>query len=54
MKLAHDIYSETNPAFWGYALVGFTTAYLPVNADGPEMPTVYLARRLVRRSGRCL
>jgi hypothetical protein len=43
MKLAHDIYSETNPAFCAYALVEFTRAYLSVNADGPEVPTVYLA-----------
>jgi hypothetical protein len=40
---AHDIYAETNPAFCAYALVGFTTAYLSVNAHGPELPTVYLS-----------
>lgn len=43
MKLAHDIYSETNPAFCAYALVGFTTAYTMMKGDGPELPAAYLA-----------
>lgn len=43
MIVAHDIYSETNPAFCAYALVAFTTAYLSVNAEGPEVPITYLA-----------
>jgi hypothetical protein len=43
MRLAHDIYSETNPAFCAYALGAFTSAYLSVNADGPEIPVLYLA-----------
>lgn len=43
MSVAHDIYSETNPAFCAYALIGFTTAYLSVNRLGPELPTAYLA-----------
>lgn len=43
MKIAHDVYSETNPAFCTYALAAFTTAYLSINTDGPEAPTAYLA-----------
>lgn len=43
MKLAHDIYSETNPAFGAYGAVAFTAAYLTVNGDGPETPIAYLA-----------
>ncbi len=43
MSVAHDIYSETNPAFCALALVAFTTAYISVNPEGPEVPTVYLA-----------
>ena len=43
MKLAHDIYSETNPAFCAYALAGFTTAYTVIKGDGPELPAAYLA-----------
>jgi hypothetical protein len=43
MSLAHDIYSETNPAFCAHALVAFTTAFLSVNDDGPEIPAAYLA-----------
>ncbi len=43
MNLAHDIYSETNPAFCAHALVAFTTAFLSVNDKGPEIPAVYLA-----------
>jgi hypothetical protein len=43
MSIAHDVYSETNPAFCALALVTFTTAYLSVNAEGPEVPEAYLA-----------
>jgi hypothetical protein len=43
MMVAHDVYSETNPAFCTYALVAFTTAYLSVNENGPEAPLAYLA-----------
>lgn len=43
MKIAHDIFSETNPAFGAYAVVSFTKAYLSVNGDGPELPKIYLA-----------
>lgn len=43
MIVAHDIYSETNPAFCAYALVAFVNAYISISAEAPEVPTVYLA-----------
>jgi hypothetical protein len=43
MTVAHDVFSETNPAFCTYALISFTTEYLSVNQAGPEMPLAYLA-----------
>lgn len=43
MTIAHDIYSETNPAFCACALVAFTKTYLSANARGPEVPIAYLS-----------
>jgi ABC-three component (ABC-3C) system Middle Component 3 len=43
MIIAHDVYAETNPAFCAHALVAFTTAFLSVNDDGPQVPLAYLA-----------
>jgi len=43
MIIAHDIYSETNPAFCSFALVSFTTAYISVNNRGPEVLITYIA-----------
>ena len=43
MKVAHDVYAETNPAFCASALVEFTKAYSSVRSEGPEVPTAYLA-----------
>lgn len=43
MKIAHDLFSETNPAYCACALVGFTAAYSRINSDGPELPVAYLA-----------
>lgn len=43
MTVAHDVFSETNPAFGTYTLAAFTAAYLSVNKNGPEAPLVYLA-----------
>jgi hypothetical protein len=43
MNVAHDLFSETNPAFCAYVLVVFTTAYGTVNERGPELPVAYLA-----------
>jgi hypothetical protein len=41
--VAHDIFSETNPAFCTHALSAFTSAYLSLNAEGPEVLAAYLA-----------
>lgn len=43
MKVAHDVYAETNPAFCTAALIEFTKAYLSVKPEGPETPLAYLA-----------
>ncbi len=43
MRVAHDIYAETNPAFGAAALVAFTKAYLATRLEGPETPVAYLA-----------
>lgn len=43
MTVAHDVFSETNPAFCACALVGFTAAFTTVNENGPELPIAYLA-----------
>jgi hypothetical protein len=43
MTLAHDTYSETNPAFCAIVLAAFTKAFISINNDGPEVPSVYLA-----------
>jgi hypothetical protein len=42
MRLAHDLYAETNPAFCTYALAEFVKAYLSIDEAGPELPTAYL------------
>lgn len=43
MRVAHDVYAETNPAFCASALVEYTKAYLAARPEGPETPTAYLA-----------
>lgn len=43
MKVAHDVYAETNPAFCAAALVEFTKAYVSNRPEGPETPVAYLA-----------
>src|SRR5689334_15373976 len=43
MNVAHDVFSETNPAFCSYALAAFTAAYQSFGNEGPEVPTAYLA-----------
>ncbi len=55
MNVAHDIYSETNPAFCALVLASFTTAYLSINSEGPEVPAVYLALPIALAGdlGRC-
>ncbi len=43
MRVAHDIFAETNPAFYAYALVSFVAAHLTVNDQGPDLPVVYIS-----------
>jgi len=43
VKVAYDVYAETNPAFCAAALVEFTKAYVSNRPEGPEMPVAYLA-----------
>ena len=43
MRVAHDVYAETNPAFCAAALIEFTKAYLSAKREGPEVPLAYLA-----------
>lgn len=43
MRVAHDVYAETNPAFCAAALIEFTKAYVSAKPEGPETPLVYLA-----------
>ncbi|MFO0641541.1 MAG: three component ABC system middle component [Polyangiaceae bacterium] len=43
MTVSHDVFSETNPAFCAYALLGFVTAFVAVNEQGPEVPVAYLS-----------
>lgn len=43
MSVAHDLFSETNPAFCAYAVVAFTRTFATVRPSGPELPLVYLA-----------
>jgi len=43
MRIAHDIYSETNPAFWAFALLAFIDAYTVTKGQGPDLPIAYLA-----------
>lgn len=41
--IAHDVFSETNPAFCTYVLAAFSSAYITLNEEGPEMSIPYLA-----------
>lgn len=43
MIVAHDIYSETNPAYGTYALTMFVQGFISANSAGPELPAAYLA-----------
>lgn len=43
MSIAHDIYAETNPAFYAWALRSFTKAYQSIHTMGPELPIAYVA-----------
>ncbi len=54
MRVAHDVYSETNPAFCAYALVGFTAAYASANENGPELPVAYLSLPIALSGDLCV
>ncbi len=41
--VAHDVFSETNPAFCAYVLADFIAAFITVNKLGPELPVAYLS-----------
>jgi hypothetical protein len=43
MKIAHDIFAETNPAFCAAVLVEFTKGYMSDRPEGPQTPLAYLA-----------
>ena len=43
MKIAHDLYAETNPAFGAYATIGFCREFQSVSAESPSIALVYLA-----------
>lgn len=43
MKIAHDVFAETNPAFCAAVVVEFTKGYMSNRPEGPETPLVYLA-----------
>lgn len=43
MIVAHDIYSETNPAYGTYVLTMFVQGFIAADDAGPELPTTYLA-----------
>ncbi len=43
MTVAHDVFAETNPAFFASALVAFTAAYVSLSEGGPELPACYIA-----------
>jgi hypothetical protein len=43
MKIAHDVFSEINPAFCAYAIWAFTSAFESLKRQGPEIPIVYIA-----------
>ncbi len=43
MKIAHDLYAETNPAFGTYAVIGFCREYQSTSAQNPSIALIYLA-----------
>lgn len=43
MKIAHDLYAETNPAFGTFAVVGFCREFCLASSSGPAIALVYLA-----------
>lgn len=45
--IAHDIYSETNPAFCAMPAIAFTSAYVSENSNGVELSLLYIALPIV-------
>jgi hypothetical protein len=43
MTVAHDVYSETNPAFCAFLLAAFVDAYAVTKGCGPDLVTAYVA-----------
>lgn len=43
MRVAHDVYAETNPAFCAVVLAEFTKAYVSTQPAGLETPVAYIA-----------
>ena len=43
MKMAHDLFAETNPAFGIYTIVGFCREFCSVAHQNPSIALVYLA-----------
>ena len=43
MIVAHDVFSEINPAFCAYILRSFTSAFITISDQGPEVPLAYLS-----------
>jgi hypothetical protein len=43
MNIAHDVFSEINPAFCACVLVRFVSAFYELREDGPELPVIYLS-----------
>ena len=43
MILAHDVYSETNPAYCTYVLGTFISSFISVKPEGPEVVAAYVA-----------
>lgn len=43
MRIAHDLYAETNPAFGAYAIIGFCREYQAISTKNPSIALLYLA-----------
>lgn len=43
MIIAHDVYSETNPAYCTYVLAAFVSTFGSVKAEGPEVVAAYVS-----------
>ncbi len=41
--IAHDVYSETNPAYCAYVIAAFVSSFTVIKAEGPEIATTYVS-----------